>query len=136
MISSIKTKIKSKLKGLSGVAEVNGYEKIGFNSVPAVNVTMAGNDSEFWSVASNQRGYNFKLRVFINFGSIDKEDAEDTLGEVVDSILDAFDTDITLGGTALFLRAAPSAWGYIEGEEGFFRTADINLQAIKNINIR
>lgn len=138
MINDFKQAIKTKLLTLD-IGEVNLYEKVGFSSVPAVNVTMSGSDSEFWSVANNQRGYNFILRVFIPFNSnteVDKEVSESTIGDVVDSILDAFDSDITLGDLALFLRAAPSSWGYVDIEEGLFRSADIRLQVVKQFNTR
>lgn len=134
MINEIKTAVRTKLITLN-VGEVNFYEKVGFDAFPAVNLTMAGNDSEFWSVSSNQRAYNLKIRVFLAYNS-NKEKIESTLGDVVDSILEELDKDITLGGKALFVRAAPSSWGYVEAEEGWFRSADINLQVIKNINTR
>lgn len=144
MINTIKQKIITKLQGITSIAEVNTYEKVGFDKNPAVNVTMTGNSAEFWSVASNQRAYNFKIKVIIPLDGNpitsqydnSKQETENTMGDVVDAILTAFDTDITLGGTVDFLRASPSEWNYSETAEGWVRMADINLQAIKHIIVR
>lgn len=144
MINDIKAKIKDKLEAIDLIAEVNGYEKVGFDSNPAVNITVGGNDSDFWSVATNERAYRFTVRVFIplkgNPATEDadnsKEQTEETMADVVDAIIDAFDKDMTLDDAVDYLKAAPSEWGYVESGEGWLRTADIKLQANKFINVR
>ena len=144
MINTIKTAIKNKLDGITSIQEINTYERVGFEGNPAVNITVVGNEGEFNSTAMNKRELNFLIRVFIPLkgnpaleeGDNSKAEAEATMADVVDDILTAFDEDITLGRTVDWLRAAPSNWGYVPAGEGFLRTADINIKAIKKIIVR
>jgi hypothetical protein len=139
MINTIKAKIKSVIEDITEVQEVNDYERVGFDGFPAVNITMAGNDSNFWSTATNQRAYNFIIRVFIPLkgspyeGEFDnsKQLAEKTMSDVVDEILNTFDQSTEMNRTVDILRAAPSNWGYVETAEGWSRSADIRLQCVK-----
>lgn len=140
--NTIRDAIKTKLEGLSSIDEVNMYERTGFEGYPAVNVTIQGNDSTAESTASNLRQYIATVRVFIDLEgnplvetfNNSKEQTETIMSDCVDDILDAFDTDTTLGGIVEMTAAAPSKWGYVEVEEGWARTADITLRIAKIIN--
>lgn len=140
--NTIKEQIIAKLESIDAIAEVNGAEITGFDKNPAVNVMFGGNDSEFWSVATNERAYRFTLRVYIplkgNPSQSDdgKVETDNTMLDVIDSIINAFDEDITLGGEVDYLLAAISDPGYVQGPEGWLRTGDVKLQAVKYINVR
>lgn len=144
MINTIRAKIKSIIQGLDKIQEVNDYEKVGFDGYPAVNIIFTGNDSNFWSVATNQRGYNFTIRVFMQLNgnpqlgqyNDSKQLAEKVMSDCVDQILDAFDRSSQLDKLVDILRAAPSQWNYNQTSEGWTLMADINLQAVKFVSNR
>ena len=120
------------------VQDVSDYDKVVFKGFPAVTVTTADNENEFWSVAQNQRAFNFDIDIFVQISKgtqqVDdnaRQSAERIMGNAVSDIIDAFDGYITFGGEADFLRAAPSAWDYMESSEGFMRHAKIKLQVVQ-----
>jgi len=120
------------------VHDVSDYAKINFDGFPAVTVTVADNENEFWSVGENQRAFNFDIDIYQQISkstqSADdnaRQSAERIMGNVVSDILDAFDSYITFGGAAEFLRASPSSWDDLEGVDGFYRHAKIRLQVVQ-----
>jgi len=144
MFKTIKDKIVAKLIAIDEIAEVNDYAKVGFQSNPAVNVIAMGNTGEFWSVADNQRSYNYSAWVFVPLKGNpkqaeydnSKQQAEEVLWDVVDAILTAFDEDITLDRTVNFMRAASSSPEVAEIEDSFVLISEVKIQAIKNISVR
>lgn len=138
-INTIRAAIKSKLESLDSIGEVNMYERTGFEEYPAVNVTISGNDADPNSSSYNLRTYIFTIRVFIDLAGNpvnagqdnSKAQTETYMADVVDDILNAFDTDGTLTNSVDNVRAAPSKWGYVEVDEGWARTADITLMVSK-----
>lgn len=120
------------------VQDVSDYDKMVFSGFPAVTVTTADNENEFWSTGENQRAFNFDVDIFIQLSkstqTVDdnaRQSAERIMGNVVSDIIDAFDTYTSFGGAANFLRAAPSTWDYVESSEGFMRHAKIKLQVVQ-----
>jgi len=138
-INSLKKEIINRISStVTTVQDVADYDKIIFKGFPAVTITMTGNDNEFWSVGENQRGFNFDLNVYVqiskNINQVDDhavQAAERITGNVVSEIIDSFDSDITLGDNATYIKAAPSDWGYAEISNGYCRTAKIRLQIVK-----
>jgi len=138
-INGLKSVIMQRISTeVSTVQDVSDYEKIVFKGFPAVTVTTTDNENEFWSVAQNQRAFNFDIDVYIQISkstqSVDdnaRQSAERIMGNVVSDIIDAFDTFIEFGGNADFLRAATSNWDYVESAEGFYRHAKIKLQVVQ-----
>lgn len=123
---------------VSTCQDVSDYDKIVFKGFPAVTVTTTDNENEFWSVAQNQRAFNFDIDIYQQISkstqSVDdnaRQSAERIMGNVVSDIIDAFDTYTEFGGNADFLRAAPSSWDYVESAEGFYRHAKIKLQVVQ-----
>lgn len=129
------TRISSQVTTVQDVAD---YDKIVFSGFPAVTVTSTSNDNEFWSVGENQRAFNFDIDIYQQISKstqlVDdnaRQSAERIMGNVVSEMLDAFDSFITFGGAADFLRAAPSDWDYMESSEGYMRHAKIKLQVVQ-----
>lgn len=139
MQNTIKTKISNIIKALHSVAEVNVFERSCLEKTPTVNITSAENMDDKWSTAQNMQGYQFTIRAFIPIKGIpqtvefDKSNAraESILGDVVDDILNALDSDVTLGGVVDNSRVTPSSWGYVPAGEGLTRTADIKFITYK-----
>ena len=138
-INNLKSVIMNRISSeVSTVQAVYDYDRIVFTGFPAVTVTIADNDNDFWSTGENQRAFNFDLDIFIqiskNTQTVDDnaiQSAERIMGNVVSDILDAFDSFTTFGGAANFLRAAPSSSDYINSSEGWLRHAKIKLQIIQ-----
>lgn len=127
---------------VSTVQDVADYDKVVFSGFPAVTVTSTDNENEFWSVGENQRAFNFDIDIYQQISkstqTVDdnaRQSAERIIGNVVSDIIDAFDTYVTFGGNADFLRAAPSAWDYMESSEGFYRHAKVKLQVVQLFTI-
>lgn len=138
-INNLKSVIMNRISAeVSTVQDVSDYDKIVFSGFPAVTVTTADNDNEFWSTGENQRAFNFDLDVYIQISKNTQtpddngmQSAERIMGNVVSDILDAFDSYTTFGGAADMLKAAPSVWDYIQTSEGWMRHAKIKLQIVQ-----
>ena len=138
-INSLKSTIMTRiLTECNTIQDVADYDKVVFKGFPAVTVTSTDNENEFWSVGQNQRAFNFDIDVYQQISkstqSVDdnaRQSAERIMGNVVSDIIDAFDTYVTFGGNADFLRAAPSSWDFMESSEGFYRHAKIKLQVVQ-----
>ena len=138
-INGLKSQIMNHISAeVDTVQDVSDYDKVVFSGFPAVTVTVADNENEFWSVGENQRAFNFNLDIYYQIsrdvGSADdnaRQRAERVMSNVVSDVIDAFDSYITFGGAADFLRAAPSTWDYLQGAEGYYRHALIKLQVVQ-----
>lgn len=137
-INNLKKEIINRISSqVTTIQDTSDYAKVVFDGFPAVTVTMASNDNEFWSVGENQRAFNFDIDIYQQISkstqSADdnaRQSAERIMGNVVSEILDAFDSFVTFGGAASFLRASPSSWDELEGAEGYYRHAKIRLQIV------
>jgi len=138
-INGLKNQIMQLISSnVTTVQDVSDYNKVVFSGFPAVTVTVAENENEFWSVGENQRAFNFDIDIYIQISkstqSVDdnaRQSAERIMGNVVSDMIDAFDNNVTFGGAADFLRAAPSTWDNLEGPEGYYRHAKIRLQVVQ-----
>lgn len=126
--SSIKTIIENQTTYFAS-GSVFGYEpEIGDVAYdPWAVIVPDGNENRYATTSENRRTYSFLIRVFVERNSRGNSDAEDTMTSIIDALLDALDADYTLSGTALYMSASPSAWGYVYGEKEY-RTADLILQ--------
>lgn len=101
---------------------------------PWAVVIASGNENDYISTAENRRRYAFTVRIFVERGS-DQETAETKLMGIVEALLEAFDEDFTLTSSALYLTAAPSAWGYLLREKEY-RYAEIRLVAKTDVSVQ
>ncbi len=138
-INHLKKQIMNRISSeVTTVQDVANYDKIVFSGFPAVTVTVADNENEFWSVGENQRAFNFDIDIYQQISkstqTVDdnaRQSAERIMGNVVSDMIDAFDSFVTFGGAADFLRAAPSDWDHMESAEGYMRHAKIKLQVVQ-----
>ena len=138
-INELKQTIMDRIKNeVNTVHDVVDYDKINFDGFPAVTVTTAENENEFWSVAENQRAFNFDIDIYVQISKSTqladdnaRQSAERIMGNAVSNVLDAFDDFVEFGGVANYLRAAPSNWDYAESAAGFMRHAEIKLQVVQ-----
>ena len=110
-INHLKKQIMDRISSqVTTVQDVANYDKVVFSGFPAVTVTVADNDNDFWSVGENQRAFNFNIDIYQQISkstqSVDdnaRQSAERIMGNVVSEMLDAFDSFVAFGGVADFL---------------------------------
>jgi hypothetical protein len=138
-INELKKEIMNHISStITTVQDVADYHKVNFRGFPAVTITMAENDNEFWSVSENQRAFNFDCDIYVQI-SRNIHGADDTamktseriMGNVVSELIDSFDSFITFNDAANYIKASPSSWDYAEVGEGYCRHARIKLQVVK-----
>lgn len=139
---TIKNQVKSKIQSCDSVQQVYGYEEINPTGWPCVMLTPADMQGEFSSNTENSRVYSFRCLILFSLGqdfqsTLNRlEYAENTLATVIDEIITAVDTDYELDGSpVLFVNAADVVWGYVTGEFGEARSAEITLNVYTEVTI-
>lgn len=132
--STIKQKIVDIVDANALISEVQNYDKPAFETTPAATVVPSGNEAEYATTAHNNRMYAFTVTIYVPADAQGISDAEATLVEIIDSLIDDFDQNFTLTGTVLKMTAAPSAWGYDQREQ-LYRFATINLKCMTRFDV-
>ncbi len=149
MWQHLKNKIVAILNANNLFQEVYDYEVQGFNGDPVAVLTASSNESDYRSTSDNRRVYAFSLTLWAKKGDPKGDrQVENTLTDLVDSVLDDFDKYYTLSqgspGTLtlptgyLIVRvdATPSAWFYVNREPGvLYRVAEINLRVEVDVDV-
>lgn len=120
--TELKDAIKEKLDEIDKIQEVSDTPKLKFAGYPAVTITPSEDESDYETDSENMRIYVFNVGVFYEVQGTDINTAVDSLYDLVDDILDAFDQDQQLAGTSIDLPArytmiavepTSGAWGEI-----------------------
>jgi len=103
--ASIRTKIKAKLITIASLAFVADTFEDNLDGFPAAIFDVSDSENDFLTNADNSRIYTFTILVFVPFdqdatlgGPKTNKEATDILDAVADDIVDAFESDIDLGG--------------------------------------
>lgn len=145
----LKNKISAILRANTLLQEVYDYEVQGFGGDPVATLTPSANESDYRSTSENRRLYSFSLQLWVKRGDPKNEKkAEDTLTDLVDSVVDDFDKYFTLGqgspGTLTLptgylivkVQATPSAWFYANREPGvLYRAAEVILNVEVDVDV-
>lgn len=126
------------LSSLPKIQSFYNFEATNLEGFPALTLTPSANSNEYSTTTENRRSYAFVIRLWVERGkdANDERQAELTMRDLVDTVLDRLDknyylTDVTLetqtGYTFLFMSATPSQWGYA-GRENEMRVAEIRFQ--------
>lgn len=142
MWNQITEKLVSLVSSVSEVATVYDYEATQFNSSPVAVITPADSESAYHTTNENRRIYAFTVRLLVLREAQQSQKTVDAaLRDLVDRVINVLDINYTLSGTTvptgyqlLFMRSAPSAWGYLE-RENIFRTADISIQVVVDVDV-
>lgn len=141
---TIKNQIKAKIESVSAVQVVYGYEEVNPSGWPAVMLTPADMSGEFSSNAENSRQYGYRVQILFSLGqdmetpkTLNRlEYAENTIATVIDGIINAVDDNYELDRSpVLFVNAADVSWGYVTGEFGEARSAEVTLIVYTEITI-
>lgn len=133
--TTIKPQIKTILDGIADIGVTYLFDKGRLEKYPAAVIYPSENANDFETTSQNLTTYVFTVRLHYPMeeaGGDTHEKADRILGEVIDQVIDAFDKrdNLTLGGTAKFIRATPSIWGYQTRETGILRTAEVRLECV------
>lgn len=146
---SISTAVKNQLidfvQGLSSVQKVYGHEETNAKGFPAVFIIPDNMQGEFVANNANSRIYAFRVTCvfptgqdFIKDNSINREEyAEETIGTVLDEIINAVDNNFVLEGTpVLYANAADIQWGTANLDNGVCKAAQISLRIYTEYEVR
>jgi hypothetical protein len=126
--ATLKAKVVTICSNNSYINVAYNYERSRIGKTPAAVIIASDNASDYDTTSQNMRTYGFTVKILVPWDAKGAEAAESTLVEVIDSLLDDFDNDFTLTGSALMVEAAPSAWGWEERDK-IYRVATINIRA-------
>ena len=119
-VTSLKTEIVNKIKGLSGIDQniVFDFESPKWDGFPVVAVTLKSGMGKFLTTATNERHYIFTIRIYqeIARGNIGGQVAEENLMSIVDTIIQSFDDDIRLNRTDVYTIPPTVSAGWVQGE--------------------
>jgi hypothetical protein len=134
-IKDIKKEIINKVSAISSVNKVYGFEKTNPDGFPAAFITYSGMDNEFFTTAENKRIYAYRVLVLSQIGqSLDSADqvetAENQIEDLIGDIINAIDSDYTLGTNAeiLFVDASIGEPGYVQYEGGWARSGSVTVR--------
>lgn len=140
----IKNQIKRKIQSCQSVQVVYGYEEVNPSGWPAVMLTPADMNGDFSSNTENSRIYGYKVQILFTIGqdmetpkTLNRlEYAENTICTVIDEIITAVDNNFELEGSpVLYVNAADVTWGYVTGEFGEARSAEVILNVYTEVTI-
>ena len=128
---------------ITKLQKVYEYEASELEGFPALTLTPSANESAYSTNTENRRVYAFVARIYVERGSSAAAEAEceNTMRELVDNVLDAIDkkhstlsVEAQTGYTFLFMRAAPSTWGYAEGATKL-RVAEVQIRVEFDVDV-
>lgn len=142
MLRNLVAKLKSILDGVAELQQVYPYEREDPTGTPFATITPASNANDYATTTENRRVYAFTIRLFVERkGQTTVEDCEETMRDLIDVVLDVFDSNhrlpglqLPVGYTYLLMEAAPSVWGYV-GRENEYRTAEISLRVHFSVDV-
>ena len=143
MFDKISTALKNLFTSNTLIQTIYDFEASEAEGFPFLTITPSANSSDYSSTTENRRVYAFVIRLFTErlSGLSNERACENTMREMVDSLLDALDNNWHLpnletetGYTFCFMRAAPSQWGYA-GRENNMRVAEIKVELIFDVDV-
>ncbi len=136
---TIRQKIGEKLATLTGdgqplqewhanhVAALGGYPAATFEPSDVVN--------DFETNVENRRTYAYRITLHQEMEKVGRDSAIGILCGAVDSLIDAFDEDPSLGGSVIECKALPSVWGIYREGTGLVLYAELKLEAWTITNV-
>lgn len=136
----IKEQIRDKISALSEVEKCYTFMRFPLEGWPTVFVMYGNVEGEFSSNTHNQRTYGYRITVLYQVGqdfqSVDDDrmqNAEEAIGQVVEKILNAVETDYELGqfnAEVLFVEALDVTYGESDYEGGYAKSAEFTVNVV------
>lgn len=141
MFSILLTKITSILSANTLIEETFNYEVEQFKGDPVAVVSPSGNESDYSTTNLNERIYAYSVKLFVARGDRGAKESDRVLRNLVDSVLDDFDSDyyfsglsVPTGYTMINVFALPTLWGY-SGREDEFRVAEVIVKCRVSVDV-
>lgn len=140
-INTISAEIKTILTavqsgGSAAFVEIAEYPTNEFTGYPAASITPSEVQSDYITVAQNQRGYGFMVELYHGLDNEAWATAFTNMRNLVDLVLDALDQSIDLNAKCDFLRAVPMEWTIQEAGQGLVLAVAIHLVAVKDVDVK
>lgn len=112
--TAIAAGIKNILDGVTGLAVAYDYEPKELGQYPAATLTALSHADTFADLAANSREFTFAIRVY--YRTEDAASAESVVRGIVDDIIAAIESDVTLGGVCNWAKPTGGTWAFGERE--------------------
>lgn len=136
---SIRAKIKEKLDALTGdgqpLAEVYQEHRTDFGGYPVATFEPSDIESDFETNTQNYRNYIFRIVLHQEIEKTGRDNAIGILSSLIDTLIQDFEEDWSLGGTVDQCDAMPLNLGLYDEGAGKVLYAEIKLECHKLINI-
>ena len=141
----IKQQVMDKIEAQPSVAKVYGFDKLPIEQFPAVMVKYGTMDGEFATTAENRRVYAYTAKILVPIGkdlnnvADDRlQWAEEAIGQVVEEIINALDSDFELGqfnANVLYTRALDVLYSEYSYEGGYAKGAELTIQVVTDYDV-
>lgn len=122
--------IKNILDGVTGLAVAYDHEPKELLQYPAATLTALSHADAFADLAANNREFVFTIRVY--YRTEDASSAERVVRSIVDDIIAAIESDVTLRGTCDYAKPTGGTWAFGEREVPV-RYCQITIAAKKRV---
>lgn len=133
--TSLSSSLATLLGTISEIEVVYEYEANAADAYPAAMIIATGNDAEYASTNSNDRWFNFTVRIIQEIPQQGSAEAERILKAAVDNTITAIDNDFSLGGSVQMVEAVTSSWGRDDREAGIIRFADLLVRVMIQVDL-
>lgn len=144
--ATLRPQLKTLLDNTGLFQETSAFPKLEFNGYPAAYVVQSDNESDYNTTTENSRIYAFIMRMFYSTKSIGVATALQRLEVIVDSVIDAIDSDSFKAVTSRVIGinmpakyqwintyASPSLYGEVEGQELVMAELKVRIKVLFDI---
>lgn len=136
---SIRAKIKEKLDARKGdgqpLVDVYQEHRTDFSGYPVATFEPSDIESDFETTTQNYRNYVFRIVLHQEIENTGRENAIGILASLVDTIIQDFEEDWSLGGVVDQCNAVPLNFGIYDEGAGKVMFAEIKLDCKKLVQI-
>lgn len=139
MIKKLEEKIKEKLKDISEISEIFDFYKSDFDSFPYAWFELIEAKGQKLDNCNNIRTYQFGILVFQETKIIWREKAKNILYSIAEKIIFAFDSDETLGWTAINSEVVDiilNDWMDDNKGKGLYLSVTLNINTLLEICLK
>lgn len=144
---TLRPQLKTLLDNTGLFQETSAFPKSDFTGYPAAYVVQSDNEGDYNTTTENARIYAFIIRCFYSTKSIGVPTALGRLEAIVDSVIDAIDTDsfkTITGGRVVGISmpakyqwintyASPSLFGEVQGQELVMTEIKVRIKVLYDI---
>lgn len=134
--TEIQNAIYNKLNSITELVKVYKYHAADSSGeFPFSTFEPSDVEADYLSNAENIRTYGFRVLIHQEIETVGREKALSILMNSADSVIDAFDSDYTLGEVVTNIKAVPANFGIYSEGSGLVAYAEIKLLCQTIINI-